>query len=91
LLGTAAELPDELPLPEPQPAAAPASMAAAPNAAADLVNFTAGSPFSGFDLSTSRSYVVVSGRSAAVGRLGWRLSGADPEGLCAEINSKVSY
>ena len=44
LLGTA-EPPDELLLPEPQPAAAPASMAAAPNAAADLVNFTAGSPF----------------------------------------------
>jgi hypothetical protein len=45
LLGTAAEPPDELPLPEPQPAAAPASMAAAPNATAGLVNFTAGSPF----------------------------------------------
>jgi hypothetical protein len=34
-----------LPLLEPQPAAAPASRAAAPNAAADLVNFTGGSPF----------------------------------------------
>jgi hypothetical protein len=45
LLGTAEEPDDGLLLPEPQPAAAPASMAAAPNAAADLVNLTAGSPF----------------------------------------------
>jgi hypothetical protein len=44
LLGTA-ELDELLLLLEPHPAATPASRAAAPKAAADLVIFTAGSPF----------------------------------------------